>query len=844
MPSKTSSARRLRWVASGGALLGLSAAVVGLWVVVQLAFFEGATLRDEHYLLLMCLLLAAFLILTLIGTWLYRQMQRALAALEELRETDRKKAEGELVASENRLRLLMSQMPAAIWTTDHDLRFTFTRGGNMTDAPDSQLGPTGPSLYDYFGTRDPNLPAIAAHLKALAGEHARYEVEWRSRTYETHVEPLTDAGGQIIGAIGVALDITERQQAEHRLRASEERYRAIAEVSPAGIWHVSPDGHTIYANPAMLAMLELENQDDLKGQTMHGFFTEAGQTEIAHAFELRRRGLPSIYEVELLGRRGRRANVLIAGVPLFDRSGRLHSLIGTFTDISERKKMEQSLRESEERYRAIFETNPFPIYLFDCDTLMFLAVNNAAVLHYGYSVSEFMHMSLLDLRLPADREAIRAEAQEGRPAAVRGLLGKHVKKDGTVIDVELSTHDLLFGGRRARLVVAVNVTERLQLEAQLRQAQKMEAVGRLAGGVAHDFNNVLTVIVGYSDLVARQIGQAHPVTRDVEIIHNAAQRAKALTSQLLAFSRKNDVAPKVLDLNVVAVDVERLLQRLIGEDVELVTKLAPEPAWIFADAGQLEQVIVNLVVNARDAMPGGGKVEVAVMHVEVGPDEARRCPPLKAGWHVLLTVTDTGAGMPEDVRSHLFEPFFTTKEQGKGTGLGLFTVYGSVHRHQGQIAIASEPGKGTAVSIRLPCAPAPAAVPPANGVQIAPAGKAETVLLVEDEPVLRSMLLRVLEERGYRVLHAPDGETALKLGEAHPGQIDLLVTDLVMPRLGGRELAERMGGKRPNMKILYISGYTDGVLNDRSRDGIGYQFLQKPFLPSALAAKVREVLEA
>jgi PAS domain S-box-containing protein len=830
--------RHLRTVAWLGTGMGLLVALLGLWLLAERACEGDDDAPNRQYLPALRIFLVALFIFFSVGIWLYRRLQTQLMSLEIQRDA----AWSVQLQSETRLRLLMRQIPGIIWTTDRSLRMSFGQSGRSPLLRDSANMRSGATVYEFCGTRDPAFPAVAGHLKALAGETARFELHWKGRTFQAQVEPLTDAAGRNVGCIGVAVDISERKESEHNLRASEERYRAIAEVSPAGIWQVTLEGKTIYANPSMITLLELDNAGELTGTTFHTFFTEASLQEIARAHELRLRGVSSMYEVELIGKRGRHANLLIAGAPLFDVAGRLNSIIGSLTDITERKQMERSLRESEQRYRAVFDTNPFPMYVFDRKTLAFLAVNEATVLHYGHSASEFGGLTLLDLRFPEDHDQVHAEAAESRPSAVHGQLARHRRKDGTAVDVELSTHDLVFGGRGARLVVAIDVTERQRLEAQLRQAQKMEAVGRLAGGVAHDFNNVLTVISGYTDLLARQLGPGHSALPDVEEVRHAADRATALTRQLLAFSRNNAVAPRVLDLNLLVVELERLLRRLIGENVELTTAPADRPAWVHADAGQLEQVIVNLVVNARDAMPAGGRVCVTVSHVDVAEDEAHLEPPLKPGRHVLLRVTDTGAGMAPEVRRHLFEPFFTTKEQGKGTGLGLFTVYGFVRRQEGRIEVASETGMGTGISIYLPCALPPAEVAPAAPAADTPKRGSETVLLVEDEPILRAMLLRVLQNTGYQVLQATNGEAALQLSEAHQGPIHLLVTDLVMPRLGGRELAERLSARRPSVKILYMSGYTDGPLGNPASGDQPFHFLQKPFLPDILANKVREVL--
>ena len=381
-------------------------------------------------------------------------------------------------------------------------------------------------------------------------------------------------------------------------------------------------------------------------------------------------------------------------------------------------------------------------------------------------------------------------------------------------------------------------------EEELRQAQKMEAVGRLAGGVAHDFNNMMSAVIGFSELVLARLEGAHPLRHYVEEIMRAGERASALTNQLLVFSRKQVLEPRVLDLNRIVADVERLLQRLIGEDVELVSVLDPALEPVVADPGQVEQVIVNLAVNARDAMPTGGKLTIETANVELDEDYASRHLDVEPGSYVLLAVTDTGVGMEADTAERIFEPFFTTKEEGRGTGLGLATVFGVVKQSGGAICVDSEPGRGTSFKIYLPRTRATVetldvhAVPPEG-----PRGS-ETILLVEDEQIVRDLEREALEESGYTVLEARSASHALELAQEYRGTIDLLLTDVVMPELSGHEVAERLTARRPEMKVLYASGYTDGAI---VRHGVlepGIAFLPKPLTPASLARKVREVLDA
>jgi len=537
----------------------------------------------------------------------------------------------------------------------------------------------------------------------------------------------------------------------------------------------------------------------------------------------------------------------------------------------ERKRTEEQLHESERKYRLLFETNPEPMFVYDFETLRIMAVNEAAIMRYGYSEAQFLALTIRDIRPPEEQGRLEQELTR-RPdeGAVRSGV-RHRAKDGRVFEVDLVARPLEFAGRRARLVLARDVTAQRHLEDQLRQSQKMEAVGQLAGGIAHDFNNLLTAILGSTQLLLQATPPGDVRREDVEEIRNAGLRAAELTRQLLAFSRRQVLAPKVLELNAVVANMDRMLRRLIGEDVELATALHAEAGAVNADPGQLEQVLLNLVVNARDAMPGGGRVLIettcvllrdelverrhrlppgdyvclAVTDSGMGMDEAtvQPYPDLRAGPYVLLAVSDTGHGMDRAVKARLFEPFFTTKEVGKGTGLGLATVYGIVKQSGGYIWVYSEPRRGTTVKVYLPRVPGAAEPPLPAPEPPALRGGHETVLLVEDAAPVRTLARRTLEAGGYTVLDAADGPSAIELSRRHGGVIDVLVTDVVMPGMSGRELAERLAPTRPEMKVLYTSGYTDDAMVRQGVLSAGVAFLQKPFVPDTLARKVRDVLD-
>jgi len=526
-----------------------------------------------------------------------------------------------------------------------------------------------------------------------------------------------------------------------------------------------------------------------------------------------------------------------------DHKGNPIGTRGVTIDISERRRAEAASRDSEERYRLLFENNPDPIFVVDRENLRLLAVNKAAVQTYGYSRDELLGMVLAEVWLPSQgfstKDLSRVLAEDSRQRTTC----KHRRHDGSFIDVELTSHALTLDGKSAYVVLAHDVTERHLLEERFRQSQKMEAVGQLAGGIAHDFNNLLMVIGGFSDLALGRIVDGDPLKRDLEQIQKAADRAAGLTRGLLAFSRKQVLMPTVLDLNAVVFDTEKMFRRLIGEDISLETTLLPELGRIKADRGQIEQVIMNLVVNARDAMPQGGRLTITTDHVQLRDSSAERHPSMAPGMYVMLSIADTGIGMDERTRLRIFEPFFTTKETGKGTGLGLSTVYGIIQQSGGCIWVSSAIGRGSTFQVYLPQV---ADVPQSNRPGVTPTRAltgTETILLTEDEDMVRDLAMRVLTTNGYQVLEASNAREALLLGERLGETIHLLITDLVMPEMNGRDLARELLEIRSGMKVLFMSGYTDKAIVSEQVLHEKTPFISKPFAPAALLKIVRDILD-
>jgi hypothetical protein len=521
----------------------------------------------------------------------------------------------------------------------------------------------------------------------------------------------------------------------------------------------------------------------------------------------------------------------------------LSSVGGHIALAIERRRSEDALRKNEEMFRLLFSYNPLPTWVVDWETLRFLEVNDAAIRQYGYSLQEFKSMTSVDLRPEEDRAGYLDQLKQIPSDGLYHGNSKHRKKDGKIIQVETISHELKYAGRLVRLVVAQDIGERHQLEQQLRQSQKMEAVGRLAGGVAHDFNNLLTVIKGHAELLLNGPASSEQYARKIEQIDRAADRATALTRQLLAFSRLQVLQPHVMNLNDVVEEMGRLLPRLIGEDVELVIRRAEDLGTIRADASQMEQVIMNLAVNARDAMPNGGRFLIETSNAELDSTYSAMHPVVRQGRYILLAVSDSGTGMDGETQAHIFEPFFTTKPQGKGTGLGLSTVYGVVKQSGGFIWVYSEVGRGTSFKIYLPRVDQPVerlgAAPTASDV---PRGT-ETILLAEDEQDVREVAREFLESGGYTVIEARDGAEALKKVEKHQGAIDLLITDMVMPGMTGQDLTARLLQARPGIRVLYMSGYSERAAAESTWGNSSMRLLSKPFSRWALLRAVHEILK-
>jgi PAS domain S-box-containing protein len=635
------------------------------------------------------------------------------------------------------------------------------------------------------------------------------------------------------------------------LRAAEARYRTLLERIPAIVYIADAGavGRLVYVSPQIEAVLgftlaECAADAGLLTRQLHPDDRERVLTE---ARRLRETGEPMESEFRMFGRDGRVVWVS-QQARLLPGEGRAQPFVqGFMLDITERKRAEEGLRQQRVFLRQVIDTSPSFIFAKD-RAGRFTLVNQALAEAYGTTVEALLGRADSEFNdNPEEVEKFRRDDLEVMDSRRERVIPEEVITDAAgrrrwlyTVKRPLVGPD---GSADQVLGVATDTTERRRAEEQLRQAQKMEAVGQLAGGVAHDFNNLLGVIVGSADLLQKDIGAQHPGARRLEQIRKAAERATGLTRQLLAFSRKQVLQPRVLDLNAVVADVEKMLGRLLGEDIEIVTVRGADLGRVKADPGQIEQVIVNLAVNARDAMPGGGKLIFETANVDLDENYLRAHAGARPGPHVLLAVSDTGRGIDAQTLPRIFEPFFTTKEKGKGTGLGLSTVYGIVKQSGGYIMVYSEPGHGSSFKVYLPRvddAAEPLAAPPNPPPQ--PPRGAETILLAEDDTALREMIREILAEAGYAVLEAGSLEEALAAVRSHPGPIHLMLTDVVMPRASGRDVATQVAAVRPGLCVLYMSGYTDEAIVHHGVLDAGTHFLQKPFTSDALLRKLRTVL--
>jgi PAS domain S-box-containing protein len=677
--------------------------------------------------------------------------------------------------------------------------------------------------------------AQTARMKPHTLEYRMVSADGRTVWLRDQVRVVTD-GGRPQELIGVMVDVTTLKVAEQALQESETRFREIAEKTREVFWVTDPaKARMLYISPAYeeiwgrtcaslyarpMSFVEAIHPDDREGVSARMASQASGQYDEVYRIRRPDGSLRWIHD---------------RAFPVQGPAGELLRIVGSAQDITALKLTEQALRESEGRYRNLFESAPDGILVADAEG-RYVDANPTVLGMLGYPREELVGMTSADILAPKEAARVGAALAEINQGVEHRHEWQFRRKDGSKFDADVLA-TVMGDGRILALIR--DASERRRMEEQLRQSQKMEAVGRLAGGVAHDFNNSLGVILGYTELLIRQAGDGQ--RGKLEQILKATKRAGALTRQLLAFSRKQIVDPKVLDINALLSDLEQMVGRLIGEDIDLAIVQGADLGQVKADPGQLEQVVMNLCVNARDAMPDGGLLRIETANAEVDAGQATQNEPMAAGRYVMLAVSDTGCGIAEEMLSKIFEPFFTTKEEGKGTGLGLAMVYGTVKQAGGYVWVYSDVGRGTTFQIYLPRIDEPAEAP---AIQAPPALSKgwETILLVEDEGSLRAIAREILEEQGYRVIEADSPAQAIEIVGQHPDPIHLVLTDVVMPGMNGRTLAEKLVAARPELRVLYMSGYTDDVIAHSGVLESGTLLIEKPFTALALLDRVRAAL--
>ena len=757
--------------------------------------------------------------------------------------TERNRAEEAIRASEERYRTILSSALDGFWILDME--------GRILEVNDAYCRMIRYSREELLAMRIPDLdigesPARTRdHIRWIKEQGGdRFEARHRAKggsvlDVEVSVRYVDRDGGRLFAFFR---DITARKQAEELLRESEEQFMLFMDNLPGFAWIKDDHGRYVYINRYHQRVFNIPS--DWRGQTDWDFFPK----EIAAQFVKNDRMVletgREVHALETFILEDGLHYGLVSKFPIRRPMDHQMFVGGVAIDITERRRAEEALEASEERFKVFMNNSPAVAFMKD-EEGRHLYVNEPLARLFQKSEAELIGKTDFEI-MPVE---VATQIRENDRMVMAG--DKVVELEETVPDAAGRPHHWMVfkfpfrdaSGRRLLAGMAIDITDRKQLEEQLRQAQKMEAIGRLAGGVAHDFNNLLTVISGYSELLQYRLETDQPLHKYAEHIKEAGDRATALTRQLLAFSRQQVLRPLVLDLNRAVEDLMQMLTRLIGEHIDLRVHLAPDPAFIKADPGQIEQVLLNLVLNARDAMPDGGNLTIETVNLELDEAASQRLG-TAAGPCVQLLVTDTGCGMDEATQARMFEPFFTTKDLGKGTGLGLATVYGIVIQSQGAITVESSPGQGARFTIYFPKSDLSAEDREADkGGNMEPAIGSETILVVEDQDDVRGFLRNLLRLYGYDVLEASGGSEAMAICREHAGKIHLVVTDVVMPGMSGRELAERVAEEHPAMKVLLISGYTDDPSIQSGGAQAGLAFLQKPFSPIALTQRIREVLD-
>jgi PAS domain S-box-containing protein len=797
-----------------------------------------------------------------------------LAELERrLEQAERRRDELERAAAaanldQSRINALVEHSGAGVIVIDSHERVVWT---NRTfrevygTGSGKQSEPHGRACHEVLCKKSKPCDSCPVLARRCGEEAPHRELRMWVRDRVRHVYatamPIVEPDGSVEQDLVMLQDLTDLQvlkQSEDALRASEQRFRSVFEKVAAGMITTRLDGAFLQVNPALCTMLGYTEKEFLRKvfpQTVHEEDLAKFHEQFVEVLAGRRRDIE--LEMRYLRKDGSAMWGHTTAVWQFDEKNQPTYCIHLIQDINQRKYAISALQESRQKYEGLINTLEGIVWEADAETFEFSFVSPQAEQILGYPVDRWLsqprfwrnHVHPEDLQnaVEASTEArqqkrgyeceYRIVAADGNSVWLRDTVGV-VQQNGEVTKLRGVMIDIT---KRKEAEIALQASE-----TQLRQAQKMEAIGRLAGGIAHDFNNILTAITGYSELMQKRMGETHELYRETSEIGKAARRAADLTRQLLAFSRQQVLQPRVLDLNEVIADMNQMVRRLIGEDIELVIRHAEDLGAVKADPGQIQQVILNLAVNARDAMPSGGRLTIHTYDVVIERETRDGTHAgVEPGEYVTLAISDTGIGMEESVRSKLFEPFFTTKEQGKGTGLGLATVYGIVRQSGGEITVETTMGEGSTFRVYLPRVEGVVPVTHvAENEPDRPTFGTETILLVEDDETVRDLAVEILTINGYEVIEANNGVQALEVYTNMHDEIDMLVTDVVMPQMGGKELAERLAEVAPELKVLFLSGYTSTAIAEQQILDADSNFLQKPFTPAAFAAKVRTLLDS
>jgi PAS domain S-box-containing protein len=783
---------------------------------------------------------------------------------------ERKRAEAALRNEEKRLLQLVEQIPAVLWTTDTELTFTLSVGAGLAGLGLTPNQVVGMTLFEYFQTQDPEFLPIQASRRALNGESVSYETNWNDRVFQSHVEPLRDNAGRVIGVIGFALDITGRKRAEEALRKSETRLRAIIDHEPECVKLVDRDGNLLDINPAGLRIIEADSLAQVEGLCIYPLVAEEYRDPYRQLHERVLRGESGSLIFDIISLKGTRRTIETHETPLLDPSGTVFASLGITRDITDRKRAEEALRESSRFNEQIIANAREGIIVYDRE-LRYVVWNPFMEELTGLRAEEVIGKHLWDLTaLYQDHGKIilSEETVKGiRAGLQKALAGETFAYVDVPMDMKQSD---LTGWTSARYgpfrnaqgkiigVIATvrDITERRRLEEQLQHAQKLEAIGQLAGGVAHEFNNMLTAIMGNLDLALARLSSDSDQRSTLTVAFQAARRAAMLTQQLLTFSHRGPTDLQALSLGSIAAEVVRLLRQTIDRRIQFSVRNA-DPLWsVLADTGQMNQVIMNLCVNARDSLvermneavrgpvpPGWEpRIEIDIQNDTIDEAYCGQHYEARPGDFVCLAVSDNGCGIDENIRNHIFEPFYTTKEVGRGTGLGLATVYGIVKQHEGWIDLSSAQNAGTTFKVYLPrtlraAAPTPRPIPREEIVR-----GTETILFVDDDAPICQLAQTVLEHHGYTVLLAGNGEQALEIFRREQDRIRLVVLDLTMPRMSGRDVLKQILALDPKIRVLISSGHqipSDGA----QLQAMGkIEFIPKPYRPYELAQSVRNLL--